>query len=192
MELLAADPSSVTVQAITERADLGVGSFYYHFTDKQQAIDEATRTAFLEVGGDFIASAVDTSNLIERFSLRVRMFIQAADTHPVAARILVQMFPEPWSTWEMTAAPPPPPGQQPVVTAAQELAQAVAAGTLHTARPDYAILMVASGAVALIAQKLADPTIGPEAGDDYTETALVLLGLDPVAAHDVAHRPMPR
>ncbi len=191
MELMAEDDSPVTVQAITERADVGVGSFYYHFADKQEALTTATTEAFLTVAHEFVSRAGTTDDPVERFSLRVRLFILATDWHPVAARILVKKFPEPWSQWELSDSTIEPQGNAGVTTAVAELRQAVEFGGLVTPRPDFSILMVASGAVALMARRLQDPTVGAEAADDYTQTALVMLGMDPQAAHELSHRPIP-
>ncbi|MFN8125676.1 MAG: TetR/AcrR family transcriptional regulator [Candidatus Nanopelagicales bacterium] len=193
MELLAKDQASLTVQAITERADVGVGSFYYHFPGKQEAIDAATDRAFQEVAQDFAARSPLLTDSADRFSTRVRLFIRASDSNPVAARILVKMFPEPWSRWEMTASTGAPAEDCPTTdtTAVQDLADAVSSGVLHTPRPEFSVLMVASGAVGLVARRLADPTIGPGAADDFTETALVMLGMESDAARELAHRPLP-
>lgn len=191
MELLADDEAALTVQAITDRADVGVGSFYNYFSDKQDVLDQAVVRAFTLVGEHFVRRAARMSDPVERFSTQVRLFIQAVDIDPVAARILVKSFPEPWLAWEISSAGTTELQDRPAATVVQVLAAAVAAGRLFTPRPDHAVLMVGSGAVALIARRLADPTITASEGDDYTATALIMLGMDPAAAHEMAHRPLP-
>lgn len=191
MELLADDEASLTVQAITDMADVGVGSFYNHFADKQDVIDQAVLRAFTLIGDEFVARAAEITDPVERFAAQVRLFIRAVDIDPVAARILVRSFPQPWSTWELASAGTTDLDGRPAPTVVQVLEQAVAAGRLSTPRPDHSVLMVASGAVALTARRLADPTLPASEGDDYTATALVMLGMAPDAADELAHRPLP-
>lgn len=195
MELLADDTVIPTVQAITERADIAVGSFYSHFSDKQAIIDEATAQAFSDMRRDFLAISDRVSDPVERLCLRVRLFIRGSRSNPLAARILVHSFPEPWLSWELAQATRSRVGERPEVSAVQDLTAAVAAGRLHTPRPDHSVLMLAGGAVALIARQVADPGADRRAcaaqADSYTAAALAMLGLDPQAAEEMAARPLP-
>lgn len=195
MELLADQGPSLTVQAVTERADVAVGSFYSHFDDKGEIVAQATSQAFAEMREDFLAHADRVRDPVDRFALRVRYFIRSAATRPVAARILVSAFPEPWFSWEMARAGASRVGLTPEVSAVQDLRDAVAAGALRTPRPDHAVLMVAGGSVALMARHLgaphAEPTHIAREADEFTECALVLLGLDAKAAREVAGAPLP-
>lgn len=191
MELLADDQASLTVQAITDRADVGVGSFYNHFADKQEVLDQAVVRAFTIVGDQFVRRGAGITDPVERFSAQVRMFLQAVEIDPVAARILVKSFPAPWVNWELASAGTTDLDDRPVPTVVQVLSEAVAAGRLSTPRPDHAVLMVGSGAVALIARRLADPSLPAAESDDYTATALMMLGMEPAAAAELAHRPLP-
>ena len=87
-ELLASrDPAEVSIQEITDTADVGFGSFYNHFESKAELFDAAIEEVFEEQGALFDALTAEMEDPAEVFASSVRMTVRMAKTHPQVAKI---------------------------------------------------------------------------------------------------------
>ena len=73
-----------------------------------------------------------------------------------------------------------------------DLRAAMDTGRVHPKHTEIALSVIVASGISLLARRLANPSIGPQTVDDYTETMLVMIGLDHDAAEELAHGPLPR
>ena len=87
-ELLASrDPAAVSIQEITDTADVGFGSFYNHFESKVELFDAAIEEVFEEQGALFDALTAEMEDPAEVFASSVRMTVRMTKTHPQVTKI---------------------------------------------------------------------------------------------------------
>ncbi|WP_448809757.1 TetR/AcrR family transcriptional regulator [Agromyces bauzanensis] len=84
-------PESVTIQAITTRADIGQGTFYNYFKSRDEMIDEVIFDVVEGMGQrlDALTAGMDDAALIYSFSLRHLM--RTAVTDPVWGWFIVRV-----------------------------------------------------------------------------------------------------
>ena len=88
-ELLASrDQAEVSIQEITDAADVGFGSLYNHFESKADLFDAALEDVLEEHGALFDALTADMDDPAEVFASSVRMTVRMAKTHPQIAKII--------------------------------------------------------------------------------------------------------
>ena len=90
-EMLASrDPAEVTIQEITEAADVGFGSFYNHFDSKAELFDAALAEAMEELGQllDDVTRNIDDPAQV--FATAVRITARLPKTHPQLAKIVLR------------------------------------------------------------------------------------------------------
>jgi AcrR family transcriptional regulator len=82
------DPAEVSIQEITDLADVGFGSFYNHFDSKQALFDVAVEEVMEEHGAmlDEITGVI--ADPAEVFAASVRITARFPRTHPELARII--------------------------------------------------------------------------------------------------------
>lgn len=69
----------VTVQDITDRADLGRGTFYVHFNDKEDIVWQAVRESFDAIQADLVQRYAGESSPRLEYLTWIRMFESAAE-----------------------------------------------------------------------------------------------------------------
>jgi AcrR family transcriptional regulator len=84
------DPAEVSIQEITEAADVGFGSFYNHFTSKQELFEVAVEEVMEEHGAmlDKVTAGIDDP--AEVFATSVRITARFPKTQPEFAKIFVR------------------------------------------------------------------------------------------------------
>jgi len=90
-EMLASrDPAEVSIQEITEAADVGFGSFYNHFDSKAELFDAALAEAMEELGQllDDVTRNIDDPAQV--FATAVRITARLPKTHPQLAKIVLR------------------------------------------------------------------------------------------------------
>jgi len=90
-EMLASrDPAEVSIQEITEAADVGFGSFYNHFDSKAELFDAALAEAMEELGQllDDVTRSIDDPAQV--FATAVRITARLPKTHPQLAKIVLR------------------------------------------------------------------------------------------------------
>jgi AcrR family transcriptional regulator len=78
----------VSIQEITDMADVGFGSFYNHFESKADLFDTALEEVLEEHGAMFDALTADMDDPAEVFASATRMTVRMVMTHPQIAKIL--------------------------------------------------------------------------------------------------------
>ncbi|MEU8664623.1 TetR/AcrR family transcriptional regulator [Actinoplanes philippinensis] len=86
--LTSRDPAGVSIQEITEAADVGFGSFYNHFPSKQELFDLAVATAAAEHRALIDAATAGLTDPAEVLAVAVRVTGRFPRTHADLARII--------------------------------------------------------------------------------------------------------
>jgi AcrR family transcriptional regulator len=82
------DPAGVSIQEITDAADVGFGSFYNHFPSKQELFDLAVASAATEHRAMVQAATTGLSDPAEVLAVAVRITGRLPRTHPDLARLI--------------------------------------------------------------------------------------------------------
>ena len=181
--LTSRDPAGVSIQEITDAADVGFGSFYNHFPSKQELFDAAVDEVIEEHGAMLEKITAAMEDPAEVFAASVRITARFPKTHPQLARIMDRTGPQ-YLTSPSGLAP----------RARRDLQRAKDAGRLAVGDPDVAIAC-AGGALlgvlhlGLVRQK---PSAVDRAADALAVNLLQMFGLPADEARKVATRPLPR
>jgi AcrR family transcriptional regulator len=182
-ELLAErDPAEVSIQEITDAADVGFGSFYNHFESKQELFDVAIDEVIEEHGAllDEITAAIDDP--AEVFCASVRLTARFPKTHPQLARIIDRT-----GARYLTA----PTGLAP--RALRDAQRAKAAGRFSFDDPALLIACVGGALLGVIhlGLTLGKPAAIDRAADGLGLNMLRMLGLSDQEARQVVRRRLP-
>ncbi|GAB2931624.1 TetR/AcrR family transcriptional regulator [Rhodococcus aerolatus] len=182
-ELLAegASTDAVSIREITDRADVGFGTFYNYFDAKTDLFAAAAAEALDEQADRLVDRTAHLDDPAEVFATRLRLLVGLVDTHPQVARILLRSG----SDHLLRTS-----GHAP--RALHDLTAAARAGRLTVDDP-AAALAATGGAVLGVVQLLV-----ADAGRDVAATAtglaaglLRMFGLGDAEAAEVASRPLP-
>lgn len=179
-QLLADGRTAVSIQEITETADVGFGTFYNHFDGKQELFEAATLDA-LQQQGDLVRTATaDLEDPAEVFCVGLRLTGRLVRASPEMARIALQA-----GTRYLVA------DEGLAHFARRDVEAAVAAGRFDVEVPLG--LVTAGGALlGLIALLVAEPDLDAAAlSDQLAERLLRALGLPAEEATALARRPLP-
>ena len=183
-ELLASrDPGEVSIQEITDTADVGFGSFYNHFESKAELFDAALEEVLEEYGALFDALTADMDDPAEVFASATRMTVRTVKTHPQIAKILQRT-----GLQYLTA----PHGLGP--RALRDLQRAKDAGRFRIDDPKVA-QVCAGGATLGVLSLLVNnpkPKAIDTAADELVTNLLRMFGLPDEEAREIAHRPLPK
>ncbi|GAA4120913.1 TetR/AcrR family transcriptional regulator [Nocardioides fonticola] len=180
-QLLAEDRTAVPVLEITQLADVGMGSFYNHFSSKEELFTAAVDDA-LELQGALLDAATEGfEDPAEAFAHSFRVVGRVHRVQPRLSRVLLSRGPE------LIAADR---GLAP--RARRDIAAAIEAGRFTLADADIGLL-VAGGTAMTLGQALHDdPTIDDAAYTDrVTRELLVMFGLAPAEADRICALPLP-
>ncbi|MFD5742461.1 TetR family transcriptional regulator [Streptomyces massasporeus] len=173
--------TSVSIQAIAERADVGFGSFYNHFESKAQLFEAAVVDALEECGRAFdegLAGIEDPAELVAGgFRLSARM----ADSMPEMMQVLrLRGLGYLYADNGLS------------VRARRDLEQGIATGRFTATDATIALSALGGTLLSLVELRFARPDLdGDEAASDLAELVLRMLGLPPHEAREVARRPLP-
>lgn len=170
----------VSIQEITDRADVGFGSFYNHFSTKAELFEVAVSEALAEHGAYLDEVTAGIADPAEIFAVAYRATAMLADTRPAMGRILVGMGLAHLAD-ERGLAP----------RALRDIERGVEAGRFSVVDPQLALLGVAGCLFAYLEQRLTAPERLPASPDGLTEQVLRMLGMPARSANAVAHRPLP-
>lgn len=176
--------TEVAVQEITDEADVGLGSFYNHFTSKAELFEEAVLELLSDFGAALDEAFVRMNDPAEVTAVGIRLTCRLAGSQPEVARILALAGPH-FLVADRGLAP----------MALRDIVDGVDAGRFTASNPHLAMAMVAGSVLAFVQMRLSDNL---QAGhltdgdaDELATTLLTTLGLTPHDAHEVAHRPLP-
>ncbi len=178
---LAEGRSSVSVQELTEAADVGQGSFYNHFTTKDELFAEAV-IATLEVWGalcdEAVAGLVDPAEILAQ---SFRMSGRLQRVYPELLRVVLHSGVRVLTTDR---------GLRPRALA--DISAGIEQRRFSVPDPEIAV-MAAGGALLGLLQLLdVRPELDDgEVSDAFTESVLRMFGLDADEARRIVRAPLP-
>jgi AcrR family transcriptional regulator len=88
--LTSCDPGEVSIQEITDTADVGFGSFYNHFQTKHELFDTTIDEIIEEHGAMLDKMTAGIEDPAEVFAASVRITARFPKTHPRMAQVIVR------------------------------------------------------------------------------------------------------
>ncbi len=173
--------TDVSIQEITDTADVGFGSFYNHFETKAELFEAAVREVLEEYGAALDEACADLTDSAEIYCVGVRMTARLAHQRPAVAQVLVQVgVTYAWA------------GEGLGARALRDIERAVADGRFTVADPRMGLVTTAGCVLAYLQVALEQPDeFGEDDADTMAEMLLRMLGMPSRSAHAVAHRPLP-
>jgi AcrR family transcriptional regulator len=170
-----------SIQEITEAADIGFGSFYNHFTSKEELFQVASEEV-LERWAQMIDTAcADLDDPAEVFAVSLRISGRLAWTHPDIAGFI---------TGAGLALLDAPRGLAP--RALRDIRAGQAAGRFTDVDAEIALSAIAGGLLGLLRVHERHPQrVAEHSVDELAEACLRLLGLPAPQARRLAHTALP-
>ncbi|MFE8957434.1 TetR/AcrR family transcriptional regulator [Streptomyces massasporeus] len=173
--------TSVSIQTIADRADVGFGSFYNHFESKAALFDEAVLDALDEYGRAIDERLEGIGDPAERVAFGVRLSARMAETHPEIMRILRHR-----GLGHIHSDR----GLSP--RALDDLTTGATSGRFTVSDPEIALSALGGSLLGLLDLHLTRPTgDSDKAAAAMAEMILRMLGVPAHEALDIAHRPLP-
>ena len=167
------------IQEITEAADVGFGSFYNHFANKEAIVETVFAETIAAQGAQIEALTADIEDPAEVVSVAHRSFVRRARSDPDWAWLLVRL--DVSHNVLLTALGP---------HARRDLRDGVKAGRFTVPHEPIA-LYDAGGALLSVMRAVLDQSAPKDADIHHAEGVLRLLGLPAHEAAEVARRPLP-
>jgi AcrR family transcriptional regulator len=173
--------TDVSIQEITDTADVGFGSFYNHFETKADLFQTVVSEVLEEYGAALDQACEQLDDAAEIYAVGVRMTTRLATTQPAVAQVLVRVgFSYAWSERGLAAR------------ALRDIRRGMAQGRFTVDDARLGLVSTAGCVLAFITLALERPGEMSDAdADDLAEMLLTMLGMAHVAAAEVAHRPLP-
>jgi AcrR family transcriptional regulator len=173
--------TDVSIQEITDTADLGFGTFYNHFDTKADLFEVAVEEVLEEYGAGLDRACEQLEDAAEIYAVGVRMTTRLASTQPAVAQVLVQVgFSYAWSESGLAAR------------ALRDIRRGIAEGRFTIDDPRLGLVSTAGCVLAFITLSLDRPgELSDGDADALAEMLLRMLGMTPRAAASVAQRPLP-
>ncbi|TCN54212.1 TetR family transcriptional regulator [Rhodococcus sp. SMB37] len=178
--LLAERRTNVPILEITQLADVGLGSFYNHFADKEELFETAVDDALERFGGilDMLSDHEDPAVV---FAQSLRLTVRLCRREPALTRVLIHRG------LDITVA-----DRGLVPRARRDIDAGIAAGRFRNTDSRIAVSIVGGGALALAALLDADPKRDADrAADDFAVDILCMLGLPDSDAVEICQMDLP-
>src|SRR6516225_717521 len=182
-EMLASrDPAEVSIQEITEAADVGFGSFYNHFDSKAELFDAALAQAMEELGQLLDDVTRDIDDPAQVYATAVRITARLPRTHPQLAKIMLHNA-LPYLTAEQALTP----------RALRDLQEARRAGRFAIDDPHVAIACTGGALLGVLqlATTEARPSHVDRAADELAVNLLRMFGVPHEEARAIASAKLP-
>jgi AcrR family transcriptional regulator len=181
--LTSRDPAGVSIQEITDAADVGFGSFYNHFDSKQDLFEAAVDEVIEEHGAMLDQITADIEDPAEVFAASLRITARFPATHPELAKIIDRVGAR-YLTSEAGLAP----------RALRDLQRAKDAGRLHFEDPAVAIACTGGALLGVLHLSLTNHKRATveRAADQLAVNLLRMFGLTATEAQEIAERALPR
>ncbi|MEU7826251.1 TetR/AcrR family transcriptional regulator [Catellatospora sp. NPDC049133] len=180
--MLATDTAAqASIQEITDAADVGFGSFYNHFSSKNELFTAAVDDVLEELGELLDQLSVDVEDPALAFAQSVRLTLRVCRSRPQISAVLVRHG---MSYVDSTRGLSP--------RALRDIQAGVASGRFTITEPRLARSAVAGAVLATLHLSLTDPgLVDDTACDQLAEQLLRMLGVPPEEAHALANTPLP-
>lgn len=170
----------VRLREITDRADVGFGSFYHHFESKDELVAAVVKATVASLASSILTHAVQMEDPAESAASVFRWFIRLAYDEPQVAWLLVHLDRSD-ELFEMAVYP----------DARRALERGMAAGTFKQLDVEVTLAYV-TGAVISVMRGVLQQRLGDNADVAAAEMLLGTFGLDAKKAATVARRPLPQ
>lgn len=173
--------TDVSIQEITETADVGFGTFYNHFDTKAELFEAAVREVLEEYGAALDEACADLTDSAEIYAVGLRMTARLAATQPAVAQVLVQVgMSYAWAEDGLAAR------------ALRDIQRGIDDGRFTISDARLGLLTTAGCVLAFLQLSLDRPgDLSDDDADTLAEMLLRMLGMTTRSAHAVAHRPLP-
>jgi AcrR family transcriptional regulator len=179
--LIAAGRMNAPILEITQAADVGMGSFYNHFENKEQLYQAAVEAALEAQGALLDDLTADLDDPAQAFAQSFRLTGRLHRREPAFSKVLLH-YGFALTTSDNGLAP----------RARRDIEAAVREGRFTVRDPELALTTVAGAALSLgwllHEQPERDDAV---ATDQVTEDLLRMLGLAAAEAHEICTRPLP-
>ena len=173
--------SDLRIGDVTDRADLGFGTFYTYFPSKDALIEAVVAEVLAGLASRIGSDALEFADPAEAASVSYRRFLRFSRDEPELARVLVELdrvnaiFEDAVTPWAM-----------------ETLSRGRSSGRFAVDDLDLALTSIAGAALAAIRAILAGRIPpGPKTESRGAEMMLRGFGLDVASAAEIAHRPLP-
>jgi AcrR family transcriptional regulator len=177
-ELFAEQGADATrINEITDRADVGFGSFYNYFRDKDAIVEAVVRDMTEEHGAAVDQLTAGMTDAAEIVAVAHRHFVRLAVAEPTWGRLVLRLEP---SHRVLSAALG--------LRARRDLEQGIASGRF--AVPDPRLMLATTGGALLgaIQGVIEGHARTGDADENHAEAILRMLGVPADEAHELAHR----
>jgi len=171
--------AALRINEITERADVALGSFYNHFSSKEEIVEAVVADSLRELAEALATVSDADQDPADLVATAIRRFIGLAYEDPDFARLVVHL-----NHADALFAT----SVHPAARRAVELG--VGAGRFDVPDVPMAVTAIVGGAMALM-RGVVDGRVGTGAGSLHAEIALRALGLPADEAAEIATRPLP-
>lgn len=179
--LAEAGDTSISIQVIAERADVGFGSFYNHFDSKTELFEAAVQDALEEFGQAFDEHLAGIDDPAELVATGFRLSARMAESHPELMQVLRRRGLGHVHSDNGLAR-----------RALRDVEVGMASGRFTAVDPVVALSALGGTLLSLVELRFARPEVdGDEAAVNLAEMVLRMLGVPPDEAHEVARRPLP-
>ncbi|WP_200302487.1 TetR/AcrR family transcriptional regulator [Streptomyces adelaidensis] len=173
--------TGASIQTIAERADVGFGSFYNHFTSKAELFDAAVVDALEEFGQTFDERLTGIGDPAELVAAGFRFSALMVDSHPELMQVLRHRGLSHIHS-DKGLAP----------RALRDLQAGIVSGRFLPADPAVTLAAMGGSLLSLVELRFTRPDLdGAETAANLAELILRMLGVPPDEAHEVARRPLP-
>ncbi|MGU3291024.1 TetR/AcrR family transcriptional regulator [Williamsia sp. M5A3_1d] len=172
--------TDASISEITELADVGLGSFYNHFTGKAELFDAAIATTLDTYGRLFDNATEGLTDPAEVFAAGVRMTLRLNRSHAQVARTMAGVGMS-YLDRDDGLAP----------RALRDLEAARACGRFDIDDLPAALACTAGSLLGCLHLVTRDPDLDTDrVADELAANLLRMFGLSKADAHEVAHRPL--
>ena len=179
-ELLASGDSDFSIAAITKAAEVVPQTLYNHFETKEALLAEAKASALTDFEKYMFERESKVQDLLERFTLNLRLFGRASYTHPHFAAIISNS-----PLWVLVGEL----GYSPVIAAHGKAL--MKAGLIKVEDLEIALIATASLLEHVIVLRTKNSAIPEKRVDDFVYLCLLHFGISPSKARKLVDLPLP-
>lgn len=171
--------AGLRISDITTRTDMALGSFYSHFSSKDEVVEAVVEEAVRALADGILAASHDLDDPAEAMSMGIRIVVGLCYSNPEVARLLVNLE-NGQERFEVMARP----------QALAVIEAGATAGRFEVDDPGL-VLTIATGAVLATIRNVLAGLHGEGADIACAAALLRSVGLSRAEAEEIAARPLP-